>query len=322
MNRFRNRDNEFADEEEKEPATQPRRQFRHAPPVKQPSMFWHKVQVVAYVVVPLFVFVVIIVGGIFIALSLKPTRDDAEITVSTTPTRSKPSVNSTFSGLGSVQLLEAYLEANGGRDTLRSVNSMRIEGRSKKGQKNVDFQIIMKEPDMGALYLTESGSDSVRYLLNGDTAWEVVEETEGRSFKALNGPVKEMMAVVCRMFDPMRHLALTGRGVILFIREVSSDGRKMLLVTLERADGSTVDCYLDRQTLYLLSTEERLMVDDEDVLRKVEYGDFRMTSGVVEPFRIKVYFDDRLHRELLVDSIRINPGVMSSLFEVPDGLEN
>jgi len=54
---------------------------------------------------------------------------------------------------------------------------------------------------------------------------------------------------------------------------------------------------------------------------EVVYDDYKMISGVMEPYTTKLYRDGELDNTVHINSIRFNMGFISSLFNVPDELE-
>jgi hypothetical protein len=89
---------------------------------------------------------------------------------------------------------------------------------------------------------------------------------------------------------------------------------------LEGSDGSFIECYLDEQTLYLLATERVYAVDGEQVIRRVVFSDYRMTSGVAVPYHFTISHDDEFVSETKFRSIQINAEVDLSLFQIPSEL--
>ena len=94
----------------------------------------------------------------------------------------------------------------------------------------------------------------------------------------------------------------------------------MCEVTKTNADGTKLKAFLDKETLYLIKTEETLVSGEDKDILTVVYEDHRFVSGVVEAFKTKLYRNGELDNEAIVSSYRINPGLVSSLFAVPEGL--
>lgn len=74
------------------------------------------------------------------------------------------------------------------------------------------------------------------------------------------------------------------------------------------------------ENLYLLKTEENVAGAEGMERLEVLYADHRLVSGIVEAYETKTYKQGRLYNEVFLESIEIDPGLISSLFEVPEEL--
>ncbi|MEO0510184.1 MAG: hypothetical protein AAF065_10030 [Verrucomicrobiota bacterium] len=300
----------------------PLRQFTHEPLKVAPSRRMHRFFVICYWLVPTLVLLLIILGSsIFVIVNLRPESVQEEETDS-----SQTSFNTTFASsaiMGQGQLLETYVEAIGGRDVLMDLRSLRRDGTilGRDSEEEFDFQLIASLPDKLAFSLESSDGSRKRFLLNGAVAWQVVETEEGiRQIVLLEERPTQAMIKASRLYDPLLELALGGQGVILAINELKYNGVECLEITKMQADGSTLQCFLSKRTFYLIAVEETVDEGGEAIDYKTIYSDHRMVSGIVQPFRKKAYKNDILLDDRMIRSIRVNSGVMSSLFKVPEDL--
>ena len=77
---------------------------------------------------------------------------------------------------------------------------------------------------------------------------------------------------------------------------------------------------MDKETLYLLETQETLSAGEDADEFTVIYEDHQNVAGIIEPYKTKLYRNGELDNEAVVSSYRINPGLVSSLFEIPEEL--
>ena len=82
-----------------------------------------------------------------------------------------------------------------------------------------------------------------------------------------------------------------------------------------------VKCLLDRGSLRLILEERNVLRDGRPMKKAIRYDDYKDSPGGVRAHRICLFYDGELQSEMVVDSIRINTGVMSSLFRVPSDLQ-
>jgi hypothetical protein len=263
---------------------------------------------------PILVVLLIVGASIFTVMKMQPvSRGFGEET-----RRAELEASGAFVDLGPAQLLETYLDAIGGRGVLSEMKSARFEGRQRTPEGSRDFKMLVRDQDRGMLaFEPESGLEE-NYFLNDAYAWKVLISPDGsRGFERLGEEGTRELMLTLQLHDPLRELALGARGEIWSVRGVIFRGAPCYKISVEGPDGSFVECYLDEQTLYLLATERVYAADGKQVIRRVVFGDYRMTSGIVEPFRFTIYHDDEFVSETELNSIHINADVKPSLFEIP-----
>lgn len=256
----------------------------------------------------------VVVGlGIFIVLSLFD-RDEAGADQA-----EQSAILSSSGQIDAAELLNGYIEAMGGRDALQQIRSVRYEGRVIFSSLEKDFQIYLLLPDKGMLVTSPGERGSQKLMLNGDIAWQVIEMPDGsRELLPLGREDAQALKWSMRVHNTFRTLALEGRFAELSFREIEYLGKPCYEVTNKMPDDTNFLAILEKQTLYLLKTVETVVNGGESTEFTVIYDDHRMVSGVVEPYNTELYRDGDLNNEVMIDSIRINSGVMSSLFEIPE----
>jgi hypothetical protein len=219
--------------------------------------------------------------------------------------------------------MSAYLMAIGGRDALQQVRSVRYEGRVTFDSKASDFQMLLLKPDKGMLVTNPGQAGSIKLMLNGDVAWQVTEVRDGsREISRLDESGTESLKWSLRVHNTFRRLALDGQFSGLSVREIRYDGKPCYEFTKTMPNGSIFLALLEKETLYLLKTVETIDGKDGVDEFSVIYDDHRMVSGIVEPFETELYRNGELDNKVMINSIRVNAGVISSLFEVPEEIRN
>jgi len=270
-------------------------------------------QVTAYWLLPVIVLLVIIAGAAYLALSFyfqqEVSAGDGE-----------PAAFSTASDkVEASELLNAYLQAIGGRDALNQVRSVRYEGRVIFGSGQNEFQMLLLKPDKGMLVTNPGEAGSLKLMLNADYAWQVVENRVGaREISPLDELGTQSLQWSLRVHNTFRRIALEGQSVGLSVRQMEYLGKPCYEVSKAMPNETDFKAILEKETLYLLKTEETISGKDGKDKFTVLYDDHRMVSGIIEPYETKLYRNGKMDNEVVIDSIRINTGVISSLFEVPE----
>lgn len=258
---------------------------------------------------------------LFVAMWLHPDAeiygsDEVEVEGNELTASSVP-----FNSLKVPELLNAYLNALGGRQALAEVRSVRYEGQVTFPSGQSDFQMLLLRPDKGMLLTNPGKVSRQKLMLNGDTAWRVIEQRNGaREVVLLDEDNTASLKWSFRVHNTLRRMALEGRHAELSVKEIEYMDKPCYQVKRAMPDGSDFLAVLNKETLYLLKLEEVLSGGKEKNKFTIVFDDHRMVSGVVEPYKARLYKNEKLDNEVNIRSIQINSGVISSLFKIPDEL--
>jgi hypothetical protein len=215
------------------------------------------------------------------------------------------------------RMLAAHFDAIGGRDALREAQSIEIEGRMDDGSEVLQARVIGKRPELGMLMTTLDGGEVERRFVNGDIGWEVRERDGRRETVPLDALERHVLAGVSRLLSPLEQLALRGEGTILEVRRAKYTERAVYGLKVDLPDRGTIECFLDRDTLFLVGAREEAVLDGKLRVIEQKMSDFRMVSGVVRSHQILFRVDGALYWQISARKIEINSGVVPSLFDVP-----
>ncbi|HKK18984.1 MAG TPA: hypothetical protein VJ952_09925 [Opitutales bacterium] len=296
----------------------PLREFNHgSPPQGRGPTEKRWFSITLYWLLPLTVFVVIVLLGVYLALNFNTpgeTTDDGDLQAGFSPSSGQIELP---------ELMSAHLDAIGGREALQQVRSVRYEGRVSFESRENDFQMLLLLPDKGMLVTNPDQPDSLKLMLNGEIAWQVTESLDGaRRITPLKKEAVESLKWSLRVHNTFRRMALESQFADLSVREIRYDGNPCYEVSKTMPNGSEFTAILEKETLYLLKTLESILTNGDMDVFKVVYDDHRMVSGIVEPYKTTLYRNGKMDNEVSINTIRINTGVISSLFEVPEEIRN
>lgn len=318
MNRFskakQNKDDEGAKPQK------PMREYTDESLGTPPSMRFFRFEVTAYWLLPILIFSAILLGGIFIAFKagvLSLGKDGAD--------NSQPSYYNANGEILVPELLDTYLETVGGRDALEGVRSVRYKGRLIEDGSELELQILISSQKKGMIIVSPGKDYSQKIILNGDTAWQEVKLGGGKlKIVPLDEADTQSLAWSLRVNNTLRSLALGGEEARagLTAREIEFQEKPCFELTKRRADGSQFLAVLDRKSLYLLEAEETVRHADGSEHLQTIYADYRTVFGIALAFETKTYKDGIFQNEIDLESIEVNPGLISSLFEIPEELRD
>lgn len=292
----------------------PMRDFKDDDEYHPLSEFSERLRLALYFIVPLIVLIIIIIAGVWIAFNIVDKAGSSE--------KASPSLLSlNFDESNIPQLLEAHLEAIGGREAIEFIRSVRYEGRLVSGSVLYDYVTLLHAPDKGMILQSPRASKSGtrQLLLNGEKAWQFIYQKDGsRIAVPLKETTKNLLKWSLRIHNPFRKLALEGAAEGLEFSEIEFMGKPCYELTGTMPDGSKLVAVLDKESLYLLKTSEVLDLGEGPQEYRVLYDDHRVISGVVFPHHSRFFKNGKPNNEAYMTSYQANPGLVSWLFTVPD----
>ena len=214
-------------------------------------------------------------------------------------------------------LIARNIEARGGADRWRAVDSMRIAGQMDLGQGlHVPYTIEQKRPGMMCLEF-EFDEKMATQCVSGEGGWKVLPFMgRPRPEPMTDAEYAEMAdtaAIDGLLFDSARR----GHEVTLVGKE-TIDGRETYKLEIALPRGATRWLYLDAETALEVKLETIRTRSGRQQRIETYYSDWRETDGLLIPRRQ----DSRAEGEpeshwLTVDSVTINPPIADERFTKP-----
>jgi len=197
-------------------------------------------------------------------------------------------------------VVDAVIEAYGGRNVLAGVEAVRLEGTI----------VTSTQGEHGSFIRIVAGPDHLKVLLHYPQRVEIriVEGDEGWN----GGSPQTLAAASGPMLAAMQLQA--SRSWVPWILDEMRDSLKV-----ERADSAVVVLsgplkpglalrfYVDGHSHHVLRTESDMTVGGMRMEFATDYGDFRTVSGLLVPFREESFASDTHTASLIVGHALVNP---------------
>lgn len=210
--------------------------------------------------------------------------------------------------------LESYYRNNlGGSNNWQKIKSMRVKGKlNLPNGKSYEFANYKKKPDFNKSVVYLANSHKIITCFDGVEAWQIM------TFESETAKTMPQDASV----DFIRDSWFGGH----LLRPLLPGKTIEILEAIEIDDKICVQVkvVLPNQQFYLYAldsnryqvVEESLKVDGSK--RLIKQSDFRVVSGLMIPFRSKLYTDGVLVQEIIIESVVVNKGVMPWMFKRPE----
>jgi hypothetical protein len=213
-----------------------------------------------------------------------------------------------------LEVLRSMLDANGGEEYLRSIQSLFVRSRlvRRQGEQQVESLVTQywKAPNR---YRREVDSPSGLNVMsyNGRYAWNDMGQGPAVAPKRWTADIED---IVRDMNEPLSHLDeanwLEHEG------EQELDGRRVDVVRITRPSGKVKRLFVDRETRQTLQKEVVQFEDPERVVARRRFLDYRRVERIWVPFQERDLTAEEAARVEVIDFIP-NQAIDDRLFDSP-----
>jgi hypothetical protein len=218
------------------------------------------------------------------------------------------------------EILDAYLLKNVGALEADGLRSVRLGGRFVSEDSEQAFTVIKKYPNFAYIKFYLPRGYEITYGSEGDRIWSRLDGPGAPSkVEWASDEIERNLKPLTNFFAPLVEVALRQRDLVRSIEWSGELGVETIAVAFEHPFEDYLSvAHIDPETLSVLSRFDHLSEMD---IRRVDFDDFRVEAGYRFPHSI-TYSSDQGETQLVdIDKITLNQGVISDLFNPPEGLE-
>lgn len=212
------------------------------------------------------------------------------------------------------ELVAKNLQARGGVDKIKAVNTIKTSGKAFMGI-NVDVSQEQKRANMLRQEFTVQGMTQVQ-AYDGTAGWQI-DPFQGRRDPELMGEDDTRDLLDDADIDgPLVDYQAKGNKIEYLGHDlVDGDDAYKLKVTLKNGDIQYY--YLDPDTYLEIKKEKQEFIRGSVRESEQLYGSYKMVDGVYYPFSIESGNKGGDHARFTVDSIVVNAPIDDSVFKMP-----
>jgi outer membrane lipoprotein-sorting protein len=209
------------------------------------------------------------------------------------------------------EVVARNIEAKGGADKLKSVQSMKLTGQLSARGMEAPFTIWSKRPNLARQETEVQGTPMIRGF-DGTTAWMVV----GGAAQEVGGPEAKVTRDQAEFDTPLLDYKAKGNRVELVGSE-SLDGGKVYHLKVTTKNGLVQHYYLDADTGLERKTSVTIDQGGQPVTVVSELSDYRDVEGLKVPFMVKQSVNGTPLSQLTIEKLEVNAPVDDSIFRMP-----
>jgi outer membrane lipoprotein-sorting protein len=213
------------------------------------------------------------------------------------------------------EIVAKSLEARGGLDKLKAVQSVRMTGKISGGPMDVPMVIEIKRPGSVRMEVTVQGALAVQ-AYDGTTAWGIPPMGTGRP-EALPAEAVRALAAQADIDGPFVDSAAKGHRVELVGRD-NAGGRDAFELKVTRKDGEVEHYFLDARSYLPVRVEGKRVVRGTEVEGEGTIGDYKEVAGFLWPHFMQNGAKGRPEKQTItIEKIEINPPIDDARFRKP-----
>ena len=216
------------------------------------------------------------------------------------------------------EVIAKHLEARGGLDKIKAVQSMKMTGKMTVGPGiEAPLSLEMKRPASVRLDITFQGNIGTQ-AYDGKTGWGISPMSAKKDPEPMSAEDIKDMEEQGDMDGPLVDTKAKGHTVALMGKEkVEGSDAYKLKVTLKTGDIRYV--YIDADSYLELKTEARRTVRGSEVETESVSSDYKEVGGLILPYTIQQGAKGQPQKQTItVDKIELNLPIDDARFTMPE----
>ena len=211
-------------------------------------------------------------------------------------------------------VLQRFTKAYGGFRDADTLTSLSVEGTILQNGQTFDFLMRKKRPHF-MRYRLSNDYNSVIAGYDGSQGWILTKNNQEVSIDSIDQEAHRKIRDQSRFDSPLFFHLQKSEHQIELIERTSLDGRSVLVLEVIEYDSEASRYYLDFENTHIVRVDH-LDADGEFSIQTL-YRDYREVEGFPFAFEIETRVNGETKSLAKVNSIDVNPGIISVYFAKP-----
>ena len=211
-------------------------------------------------------------------------------------------------------ILHRFTEAYGDLRDTNALSSLSVRGTILQNGQTFEFLMRKKRPHSMRYRLT-SESNSVITGFDGSEGWIRTIINGEVSIDVLDDEAYRKIHYQSRFDTPLSHYIQKRENRIELIEHLILDERSVSVLEVIEYDSEATRYYLDLETAHIVQVDH--LEADGEINIQTFYRDYRIVEGFPFAFEIETRVNGETRSLAKVNSIDVNPGILSVYFTKP-----
>ncbi len=216
-------------------------------------------------------------------------------------------------------LITLHLDAIGGENVVRSLQSVRREGYNLFEERRIPLLVYSSESNLMRIEMDLGNAGKLIQGYDGENAWKVRIRDEQLIEESLSLQEAKQLAHDAIFRSSLLDLR-TEENQLEYLGEQVREEKRCYLIKVIEPDGHQSVLEIDAETYQIVRQASTQYLRGREVPSVITFSDFRPVAGVWLPHRIETLLDERLTVVTVYESIKANPVFAQTLFQAPKKL--
>jgi hypothetical protein len=215
------------------------------------------------------------------------------------------------------EIINKHLEARGGKDKIKAVQTTRVTGKMVMGQgMEAPFTMEQARPNKMRMEFTIQGMTGVQ-AYDGKAGWAVMPFMGKKDPEPMSADDVKQLEEQADMDGILVDYKEKGHQVES-LGKVDVEGTPAYKLKVTQKNGDVVNVYIDADSWLELKREGKTKVRGQEIESETTFGDYKPVEGLVFPFSIEQKAKGMPGgMTLTVSKIEVNPSVGGDRFAMP-----
>jgi len=219
------------------------------------------------------------------------------------------------------ELIEKNIQAHGGLDKIKGVQSMRMTGKIVGGGMEMPMLMEFKRPTNMRMEFTVQGMTGIQGY-DGTTGWAVMPFVGKTEPEKMSPEDLKQMEDQADIDGPLVDYKAKGHQVE-YLGKADVEGTPAHKLKVTKKNGDVVTIYLDADAYLELKAEGKSMRRGQEVEFETMYGDYKdVGGGLMMPYSIEIKPKGMPQgQNVVIEKVELNPEIAADRFAMPPAKE-
>ncbi len=214
------------------------------------------------------------------------------------------------------ELIEKNLEARGGREKLKSVQSLRMTGKMVMGTMEAPFVLEQKRPHNVRMEFTVQGMTGVQ-AFDGTTGWAVMPFMGKKDPEKMSAEDLKEIEDQADIDGPLVDYKDKGHQVE-YLGKKDIEGTLAHALKVTKKNGDVVTLYLDADAFLEIKADGKSNRRGQEMEMEIAFGDYKEVGGIVFAHSLDIKPKGApAGQHLVIEKIELNPEIAADRFAMP-----